>query len=214
MNAAARAVLRARAPVMQVRGYAAAKNVQPPVQLFGVSGTYASALYTAAAKTTSVDSADKALSALKGLVTKDAKLNAIISNPSLSVEDKKTITQTLVKSVSADASVKNLLEVMAENNRLGLLAEVAEQFQTLIRAGKGEIEVTITSASQLDSKTLSRLESAISKSPYANSKKLNVTNKVNDSILGGLVVEIGDRTIDLSVANRISKLNKLLTDAV
>lgn len=38
--------------------------------------------------------------------------------------------------------------------------------------------------------------------------------KVNPEIKGGLVVEIGDRTIDLSVSSKISKMNKLLTDTL
>lgn len=85
----------------------------------------------------------------------------------------------------------------------------------------------------MDGRTLSRLESAVSKSSYVGQgKKLKVTNKVsqqtsgraleyiltksqvNPDILGGLVVEIGDRTIDLSVSARIAKMNKLLTDTL
>lgn len=62
---------------------------------------------------------------------------------------------------------------------------------------------------------LKQLESSISKSKFAGAgKKLKVQNKVNSEIMGGLVVEIGDRTIDLSVSNRITRLNKMLTDAV
>ncbi len=38
--------------------------------------------------------------------------------------------------------------------------------------------------------------------------------QINPDIMGGLVVEVGDRTIDLSVASKISKMNKLLTDAL
>jgi F0F1-type ATP synthase delta subunit len=38
--------------------------------------------------------------------------------------------------------------------------------------------------------------------------------QVNSDILGGLIVEIGDRTIDLSVSARIAKMNKLLTDTL
>lgn len=68
---------------------------------------------------------------------------------------------------------------------------------------------------QLDAKLLGRLETAVSKSQYVGQgKKLKVTNKVNPDILGGLVVEIGDRTIDLSVSARIAKMNKLLTDTL
>jgi F-type H+-transporting ATPase subunit O len=40
------------------------------------------------------------------------------------------------------------------------------------------------------------------------------STQVNSDILGGLVVEIGDRTIDLSVSGRIAKMNKLLTDTL
>ena len=67
----------------------------------------------------------------------------------------------------------------------------------------------------MDNKTLGRLESAVSKSQYVGQgKKLKVTNTVNPDIIGGLVVEIGDRTIDLSVSSKIAKMNKLLTDTL
>ena len=67
----------------------------------------------------------------------------------------------------------------------------------------------------LDNKTLSRLETAIHKSDYvSNGQKLKVVSKVNPEIRGGLVVEIGDRTIDLSVAAKMAKMNKLLRDTL
>lgn len=71
-----------------------------------------------------------------------------------------------------------------------------------------------TAKQPLDNKTLNRLESAIAKSQYSQGKKLKVRNEVNPDILGGLVVEIGDRTIDVSVSSKIAKLNKLLTDTL
>lgn len=75
--------------------------------------------------------------------------------------------------------------------------------------------MTVTSAQPLDNKTLNRLESAVAKSSYVGQgKKLKVTNAVNPDIVGGLVVEVGDRTIDLSVSARIAKMNKLLTDSL
>lgn len=84
---------------------------------------------------------------------------------------------------------------------------------------------------QLDGRTLSRLETAVAKSEYVGQgKKLKVTNKVgspesarqggankrkvNPDVMGGLVVEIGDRTIDLSVSSKVARMNKLLTDTL
>jgi F-type H+-transporting ATPase subunit O len=67
----------------------------------------------------------------------------------------------------------------------------------------------------LDNKTLSRLEAAVTKSQYvANGQKLKVVSKVNPEIKGGLIVEIGDRTIDLSVSSKMAKMNKLLKDTL
>jgi len=210
---------RALAPLAPVRSYAAAaaaQDVRPPIAVFGVDGTYASALYTAAVKSSSVDPTARALTNLGQALSKDVKLAAILSTPTLSDADKSAIVGELQKQAGiSHETVKNFLETLAENNRLGILPGVCEKYTQIMSAARGEIELKITSAQQLDSKTLNRLETAVSKSQYVGSgKKLKVTNEVNPDVLGGLIVEIGDRTIDLSVSSKISKLNKLLTDTL
>ncbi|KAI0013279.1 OSCP-domain-containing protein [Xylariaceae sp. FL0662B] len=192
--------------------------VKPPIAVFGLDGTYATALYTAAVKSSSLEPTARALTALSELYKKDPKLASILDTPTLTPNDKSNIVAELQKSVgaaNANVTVKNFLATLAENNRLGILQGVCEKFSELMSASRGEIELVITSAQQLDSKTLSRLETAVAKSPYVGpGKKLKVTNKVNPEIVGGLVVEIGDRTIDLSVSSKIARLNKLLTDTL
>ncbi|OBT46635.1 ATP synthase F1, delta subunit [Pseudogymnoascus sp. WSF 3629] len=204
-----------------IRSYAtpaSSADTKPPVALYGLDGTYASALYTAAVKTQSLDSVAKALSALQEVYVKDPKLSNIMQAPTLTSEDKSAIIAELQKHTGGQDkadTVKNFLNTLAENNRLALLEGVCTKFGELMGAARGEIELTVTSATPLDNKTLTRLESAVAKSQYVGQgKKLKVTNKVNSDILGGLVVEIGDRTIDLSVSSRISKMNKLLTDTL
>jgi len=204
----------------QIRSYAtpAPAEVKPPIALYGLDGTYATALYTAAVKSSSLDIVAKGINSLNEVYHKDAKLSAILSAPTLSPEDKSQIVAELQKHTGGadkDITIKNFLTTLADYNRLGLLKGVCEKFGELMSAARGEIEMTVTSAAALDSKTLSRLEAAVAKSQYVGQgKKLKVTNKVNSDILGGLVVEIGDRTIDLSVSGRIAKMNKLLTDTL
>ncbi|PKS09760.1 hypothetical protein jhhlp_004381 [Lomentospora prolificans] len=213
-----RAATAQRVP-MQARTYAAAaatENVRAPVAVFGLDGTYATALYTAAVKTSTLDPTAKALNTLGQIVAQDAKLQNILAAPTLSAEDKSAIVAELAKQAgSGNETVKNFLAALAENNRLGLLGGVCEKFGTLMSAARGEVELRVTSAQPLDNKTLNRLETAVAKSEYVGAgKKLKVTNEVNPDILGGLIVEIGDRTIDRSVSARIAKLNKLLTDSL
>lgn len=214
----ARAAAPSRAIASQTRFYAAAaatESVKPPVALFGLDGTYATALYTAAVKSSSVDPTATALSKLGNLVSQDAKLATILDAPTLTPADKSAIVAELEKTAGTNATVKNFLQTLAENNRLGLLGGVCSKFGELMSAARGEVEMTVTSATPLDNRTLSRLETAVSKSSYVGQgKKLKVTNEVNSDIIGGLVVEIGDRTIDLSVSSKIAKMNKLLTDTL
>ncbi|ROW06405.1 hypothetical protein VMCG_04401 [Cytospora schulzeri] len=214
----ARAAAPSRAFASQVRFYAAPaanETVKPPVALFGLDGTYATALYTAAAKSSSLDPTANALNKLSNLVAKDAKLVKILEAPMLSPADKSAIVAELEKTSGGSETIKNFLNTLAENNRLSLLGPVCTKFSELMSASRGEVEMTVTSATPLDNKTLNRLEAAVSKSAYVGQgKKLKVTNEVNPEIIGGLVVEIGDRTIDLAVSSKIAKMNKLLTDTL
>ncbi|KKA30499.1 hypothetical protein TD95_002089 [Thielaviopsis punctulata] len=202
---------------VQVRGYAAAAaEVKPPVAVFGLDGTYATALYTAAAKTSTLDSTAKAISSLNSLFVKDAKLAKILSAPTLSEQDKSSIITELMKAAgTSDATTKNFLNALAENNRLNLLEGAISKFSIIMAAARGEVEMTVTSAQPLDNKMLGRLETAVTKSAYVGKgKTLKVKNEVNPDILGGLIVEIGDKTIDLSVSAKVAKLNKLLTESL
>ncbi|CDR47082.1 CYFA0S28e00386g1_1 [Cyberlindnera fabianii] len=197
------------------RTLASAASVKPPVQLFGLDGTYATALYTAAAKASNLDSAAKSLESLK-TVTADAKVASFLENPALSVQDRAIVVETLSQQVpSIDASVSNFLKVLAENNRLDLLPSVISQFKVLIDAHSGVVEAIVTSADSLDSKILKKIEAAVGKSKFVGSgKSLRLTNKVNPDIQGGLIVEVGDRTVDLSIASKIAKLNQALKESI
>ena len=171
---------------------------------------------------------------------KDAQLQKILSAPTLTVEDKQQIIAELQKTTGVtDNTLKQFFETLAQNNRLAILEGVSEKFATLMSAARGEVEMTITSASALDAKVIRQLETAVGKSQYiGQGQKLKVVPKVclradknirwnmlraqyanirlqvNPDIRGGLIVEIGDRTIDLSVASKISKMNKLLQDSL
>lgn len=164
----------------------------------------------------------------------------ILTAPTLSASDKSQIITELQKSTGVQDksdTMKHFLQTLADNNRLGVLEGVCEKFGTLMSAARGEIEMTITSAGPLDQKVVKQLEAAVSKSQYVGAgKKLKVIPKVSSkdtfnmpmvdyranlmrlqvdpSIRGGLVVEIGDRTIDLSVSSRMARMNKLLTETL
>lgn len=100
-------------------------------------------------KSSSLDAVSKALTALNEVYQKDEKLATIMTAPTLSAEDKSQIIAELQKHTGAtdkSNTVKHFLETLAENNRLSLLKGVCEKFVELMGAARGEVELTITSA--------------------------------------------------------------------
>ena len=87
---------------------------------------------------------------LNDVYHKDPKLGTIMMAPTLSEQDKSAIIAELQKhtgGVDKGDTIKNFLKTLAENNRLGLLKGVCEKFGELMSAAKGEVELTVTSAS-------------------------------------------------------------------
>jgi hypothetical protein len=96
------------------------------------------------------------MDALSGLFKKDPKLVEVLGAPTLSVSDKQQIVQELQKNLGSqdkEGIVKNFLATLAENNRLGVLAGVVEKFGVLMGAQRGEVELTVTSATVRSAKT-------------------------------------------------------------
>ncbi|KAF8973008.1 OSCP/delta subunit of ATPase [Flammula alnicola] len=163
------------------------------------------------------------LSNFSNVIKKDPEVSTFVNNPTLSLAERsKGLEGIFTKLEGAGAKkelysdvTKNLLKVLSENGRLGETEGVIEGFNELVAQNKGELTVTVTSAAPLAKDILTRLETTLKQSQTAQAaKSLKVTNKVNANILGGLIVDFGDKTIDLSVQSRVTKLNNALTQSV
>ena len=115
----------------------------------------------------------------------------IAENPTLSANERSKALSTILPS-SSSPILLNLLTVLSENGRLASAEKVFADFNSLIAAYRGELEVIVTSAEPLDSKSLSRIEKALKGTQAAEGKTLRVTNRV--SLVCGSSVFDGERT--------------------
>ncbi|CDH52877.1 atp synthase subunit 5 [Lichtheimia corymbifera JMRC:FSU:9682] len=197
------------------RGYAAAAAPKPPVTLFGIDGRYATALYTAAARQNALEAVERDLSQLQTLISKDKAVQSFLENPTVAGKAKvEGISALLNKAGKVNPLTKNLFEALNENSRLDQTAKVLSAYAELMSAHRNELSLTVTSAKELDKATLNKIADSLQKSKLAEGKKLLVSNKVKPDILGGILVEIGDKSIDLTVSGKVAKLNKLVTDSI
>lgn len=157
------------------------------------------------------------LKGVQSTVGKDAKIHEFLSNPVLSAADKSAGIDALLKAASpkgASDLTRNLFQVLSENGRLYETDKVVEGFLEIMSAHRGEVKVVITSAVPLEKDLQKRLEDSLKSSQLAAAgKSLIFENRVNEAVLGGLVVDVADKTVDLSVASRVSRLNAALAGA-
>ncbi|KAI8142529.1 OSCP/delta subunit of ATPase [Fennellomyces sp. T-0311] len=197
------------------RGYAAAAQTKPPITLYGLDGRYATALFTAAARQNALDAVERDLTQLQNSISKDKAVQAFLENPTVTRQAKaEGINALLAKAGKVNPLTKNLFEVLNENSRLDQTAKVLSAYAELMSAHRNELPLIVTSAKELDKATLNKIADSLQKSKLSEGKKLLVSNKVKADILGGILVEIGDKSIDLTVSSKVAKLNKLVTDSV
>ncbi|KAJ3092735.1 ATP synthase F0 subcomplex subunit OSCP atp5 [Quaeritorhiza haematococci] len=194
---------------------ASSASVQVPVILHGIDGRYATALYTAAAKKNAIDTVEADLKRIRAAIEKDSKLATFLETPVVDRDNKKAGVKKMLAGGRYSELTTNFFTLLAENGRLDQTNKIMSAFEQLLSAHRGETLITVTSAQPLDNKVVNQLKNMLSKSSLVEkNQKITMVNKVDAQIMGGLIVEVGEKTIDLSVSSKINKLNRLISEAI
>ncbi len=99
---------------------------------------------------------------------------------------------------------KKVVSFLSKRRLLSKAPEILSRLSKIVNKEEGRVEAKITSAEKIDSKTNSNLQHFL-KHRYS-AKHVELHEKVDPEILGGIRIEVGDEVIDLSMKNRIRKL--------
>lgn len=123
-----------------------AKLVRPPVQIYGVEGRYATALYSAASKQNKLEQVEKELARVAQLL-KEPKMAASILNPFTKRSIKVKSLNDMTTKEKFSPLTSNLINLLAENGRLTSTPAVISAFSTMMSVHRGEVPCTVTTAS-------------------------------------------------------------------
>ncbi|KAL6444698.1 hypothetical protein ACFW04_002046 [Cataglyphis niger] len=183
--------------------------VKPPIQVFGLEGRYAMALYSAASKQNVLDAVEKDLITFQGLLKTDTKLVDFVKNPSIKRRDKVEAFKAIGSKINLNPATANLLTLLAENGRLPKINQIINLYKIIMSANRGEVVCEVITAKPLDADTKGKLESAL-KGFLKKGQTILLTTKIDPTIIGGMVVSIGDKYVDMSVASKIKKYTDLI----
>ncbi|XP_037636246.1 ATP synthase subunit O, mitochondrial [Sebastes umbrosus] len=186
------------------------KLIRPPIQVYGVEGRYATALFSAAAKQNKLDQVEQEMGKVSALI-KDPSVSSIVMNPHVKRAIKqKTFNDALAKARVSPITV-NLINVLSDNGRLRITGDVITAFGKMMSAHRGEVICSVTTAQPLDEANLTDLKVAL-KGFLQKGESIKLETKSDPAILGGMIVSIGDKYVDMSTKTKIQKLTKLIKE--
>jgi F-type H+-transporting ATPase subunit delta len=130
-----------------------------------------------------------------------------LENPGRTFEEKKADLDKLLPPEGADQKVRNFLYTLLEKEEIGLLGEILQSLEQMSRGGPQVQVVYVTTAIELSDNDKEQFRKKL-RSQYGDN--LEFVFRVDQSIIGGAIVQIGDKVIDGSVATRLESMSQAL----
>jgi F-type H+-transporting ATPase subunit delta len=168
-----------------------------------LAGRYATALFELARDEGQLESVGASLAVVRDALRDSADFQALTSSPLIGRDDAVNAIRATAGSMKLDPITANFLGVLAQNRRLGQLANVIRAFNLLAADHRGETTAEVKSAHPLNDDQIAALKSNL-KTRLGRDVAVDLT--VDPTILGGLVVKVGSQMIDDSIRTKLNTL--------
>lgn len=173
-----------------------------------IARVYAEALFEAAKEKDELEQIRDQLAEFADAVASDRDLQVFFFSPYFSSAEKR---EGIAKSVSgAEPELVNFLELLAEKHRMPAIFRIRRTYEELVAEELKQLDVNVTSAIELDDKVVKQVGDEIERQ---TGRKVELSSTVDDSILGGLVLRVGNMVLDASLRNRLEKMRREIARA-
>jgi len=177
-------------------------------ELATIARPYADALFKASTAGAGVDLGSTAawLDELAAIAA-NPQLRQLADNPKVTADEVYAVVTGVARSALPDTA-KNFLRTVIDNGRINALPEVASQFRALVNRRNGSSDAVVYSAFPVEAAALADVSSALEK---RFGRKLNLSVQLDESLIGGIRVVVGDEVLDTSVKARLEQMKAVLT---
>ncbi len=170
-----------------------------------VAARYAKALFEVSRDNGDVEKTEQDILSFQQLLNNHDTLRKVLLNPVISVLDKRGLVQAVLSKMLLSAVAERLLLMLADRDRLELLPEVSEIYNVFLMDHLGVVRARITTAVPLES---SHVESMVEALASATGRKIKVETSVDDTLVGGMMTQIGSTVFDGSIAHHLDRLRQ------
>ena len=169
---------------------------------------YAEALFEVAKDKGKLDAIRDQLGQFADALDANRELQVFFFSPYFSSAEKRDGIERAVS--GADPEFVNFLELLIEKHRMPVIFRIQRQFEDRWKQENRRIDVTVTSAVELDPAVVSRIGEEIERQ---TGQEVELASRVDEEILGGVVLQVGNMVLDASIRNRLEKLRKSVAQA-
>jgi F-type H+-transporting ATPase subunit delta len=168
---------------------------------------YAKAIFDLASESGELERVTSEFAAIGALVAENAELRTALSNPMVEPSQRKAVMQSILQRMNVSPLTKNAVLLITDHRRSDVLPQIATDLTRLSDEKAGRIQAQVTSAAALSEQQYQKVASALE---ALTGRKISLSRKVDPSLIGGVVVRVGDRVFDGSVATRLRELRTAL----
>lgn len=170
-----------------------------------IAGRYAKSLLDLAIEKNTLDATMEDMRTIQGMC-KNRDLYLLLKSPIVNIDKKKSVFKALFDPYLNEIS-KAFVNLILVKRREELLPEIADEFIDQYKAYKGITSVIVTSAVPLDKDALQAISKKLLDSNIT-ANELEIEQKVNPDLLGGFVIQVGDKLYDNSISHKLNKLSQ------
>jgi F-type H+-transporting ATPase subunit delta len=168
-----------------------------------IARVYADALFDVATERDELDEIHDQLGQFADAMNSSNDMRVFFFSPYFSSEDKREAIGSAVSGASDE--LVNFLELLAEKHRMPAIFRIRDRFDELWAKARKRLEVTLTSAVELDDKVVEQVRQEVERQ---TEREIDLETQVDPDILGGLVLRVGNMVLDASVRSKLEKLRK------
>ena len=168
-----------------------------------IARPYASALFDLASESNAVPAVEADLDAIAGLVSSSDDFSRFLVSPTITTDAKSAALNSIIEKIGPVEIVANTLRLVARNGRLFALTEIIAEFKRLAAIARNEVSAEVVSAAPLSDQQQGELVRVLKE---RIGKEITLNTRVDESLIGGLVVKVGSQMIDTSLKTKLSAM--------
>jgi F-type H+-transporting ATPase subunit delta len=173
-----------------------------------IARVYAEALFEAAQNQDKLDAVHEQLDEFADVMAENRDLQVFLFSPYFSSAEKRDGISRAVS--GAEPELINFLELLAEKHRMPAIFRIRDRFDELWAEANKRLEVTLTSAIELDPKLVKDVGAKIESQ---TERAVDLRTEVDEGILGGLRLRVGNMVLDASLRSKLERLRKEVAHA-